>query len=219
MAITVANILSLFNLRYNGIDPDDFYLLLNYTQDEITSRVQIYDETTEDVTWTAADITNGVRKWAVSGNVRRIWDARYFTSATVSTGLTKTNKHKLDREYPGWRTASSGTPAYWFEDGGFIGLYPKPNTAPTAGYPKVILYTFERQALVAGSSLPAQVSSPDAWLYGTLYRYAEMRDPERAEEFFVKYKRARKELIDDIKAINARDPARATVLVPGVTNI
>ena len=219
MAVTFANIEALFRQKYNGVDQDDLLLVLNFAHDEITSRVQLYDETTEDVTWTSSDVTNGVRRWAVSGNVRRAWDARYFTSATESTGLIRTNKHKLDHMFEGWRTADPGTPSHWFEDGGYIGLYQKPDTAPTAGYPKVVLYTFERQALTTGSSLPSQVASPWAWVYGALWQYAEMRDEEKADGFFKKYQRARRELIADIKAINARDFASVRGNVPRVRNL
>jgi hypothetical protein len=219
MATTFTVFESRFRQTYNGIAQADLLALLQEIHDEISSRCQLYDEGTEDVTWTAADVSNGVRRWALSANVRRVWDAYYFTSATESFQLKRTNKHKLDKENEGWRQADAGTPSQWYEDGGYVGLHAKPDTAPTAGYPKVVLYTFERQTLTTGSSLPGQVASVDAWLYGCLFKYADSRDKANSEFYEQKYLRARRELIADIKAINARDFAQAQAYVPAVTNL
>ena len=127
--------------------------------------------------------------------------------------------HRLDYDEPDWRVQSAGTPTHFYESGGNIGLYRRPDTAPSGGYPKVTLYTFERNALTAGGNMPGQVSNVDAWLYRTLHRYAMGRDPEKARMYLGEYRLALKDLADDIKARNARDAAQVKPYVPSVGNV
>ena len=152
-------------------------------------------------------------------DVRRGWQARYFTSATSSSELTETNKHRQDAQDPDWRTRNAGTPTLWMEDGGQIIFVDPPATAPTSGYPRVELYNNGRHVLNADSELPGQVSSIEAWSWYIKWQYAENRGVEGAERMRQLHKMALRELAQDIQSINARDDVEVHSWVPAVVNL
>lgn len=219
MPITVPQIKADVKLKFNGISDADFLMFLNEGHAKICKRVQLYPQSSAFIVWTAGDVTAGRGEWSLPVKVKRGWQARYWSSATSSTRLEPTNIHRLDSLNEEWRTADAGMPTEWYESGGSIGLYPKPSTNPSSGYPKVEIYNTGFEELAADDSLPEQVDDPTAWSCYVKYRYATSRDEAAALGFMKLHRMALKELSDDIDALNPRDKKEIHPYVPSVVNL
>lgn len=219
MSITVAQIEADTRLRCNGISDTDFLTFLREAHAKICKRVQLYPQASAFITWTAQDVTNGRAEWPKPPKVKRGWQARYWTSSSSSFPLKPTNIHRLDNDYEDWRIATAGTPSEWYESGGNIGLYPKPSTNPSSGYPKVEIYNTGFEELDADSELPEQVDDPSPWSSYIKYRYLSNREgPDAAIGFMKLHRMSLKELADDIDSLT-RDKREVHAYVPSVTNL
>lgn len=177
MAITGQDIIDLVRERYADFETSFEARDLQWAHDEIVKNVRILPESNVDVSL-VADTT-----FATYGaDVARIWAASYYRAADDKYALRETSEDDLDAQNPGWRTHdSSGNCDQYFDIGGQIGLYPKPDTTTVAGYPKVVLHCSERESFGLADAIPAHITDPEPWVSLICYRFAQRRARDEAQ--------------------------------------
>jgi hypothetical protein len=143
-------------------------------------------------------LTTTDREYSLSEEVLAVWSAVYHSSATASHRLTETSIDELDEESGNWRALASGTPRRFYlstnTTGAVLGLHPRPDTASSSGYPKVVLHVSKRDSLGSGESLPASLRSSRVYVVGACWLYAEQMYPDRAPMFEAAYLREKGKL-------------------------
>lgn len=223
MGILVSDIRKAVKRACNGIGDEDFYLLLNEAHARICKRVQLYPQASAFITWTVADIDSERGEWPAPAGVRRGWQARYWSDADTSYELTATNIHRLDNLNGDWRVEDPSQPNEWYFSGGNIGLYPKPSSDPSSGYPKVELYCTGFEELDEYGMLPDFVDDMSAWEYYIKWKYLNDRDDgkrsQKIRDYYSLHRTALRELAIDVAAIVPRDYMEVHSAVPQVVNI
>lgn len=100
----------------------------------------------------ALAITTGTREYTISSTHTKLYRVCLGTGSS-RIRLDPTSTARLDSDEPGWDAATAGTPSYYYADGKYLGLHPKPHEAAAAG-------TVYYKALVTPPDLSAAGSSP-----------------------------------------------------------
>lgn len=81
------------------------------------------------VSWTSGLSTKSLHDAPFSGGSGKsyLWALEQVTAADGSV-IKRTSRGDLDRNAPGWLSASAGTPAYWYQVQSQVRLYPTPST-------------------------------------------------------------------------------------------
>lgn len=115
-----------------------------------------------------------------------IRDAYYITSATAAKKLVPTSTDWLDKyAQSDWRTTTdTGEPVYYYveaKDDGTVklGLWPKPETATSGGYPKVTLYGSSYRVVTTSTDVPGIIADIRVLINGIKMLHAEDKDPAR----------------------------------------
>lgn len=156
---------------------------LQSIHDHLLFKFKIY-WSTENVSLTA-----DTQEYTIPTDTNRVYQVRYYTSATEYKVLTATHIDKLDKENSKWRMHDSGTPREFYADlgRGKIGFYPAPDTT-TSGYPIVQADVSKRQTLSVGDTLPGSLPSYQAWVEGVRYRMALRVNDERVGAYLSMFK-------------------------------
>lgn len=75
------------------------------------------------LTLSKADTDDNPYEYGLSAVPHTVMDVRLGSS---NAELTFTSIGALNREHPGWRTSSRGTPTHYYFNGHFMGIWPKP---------------------------------------------------------------------------------------------
>ena len=146
--------------------------------------------------------------------------AEYLTSATDRRPLEPVDIEYLNQEERGWRRLGSGTPSRYYHwrsaTANVIGLLPKPATATGATYPTVRLHQTRIETIATGDSLPKGLLTPDAYVYGALYRFA--LDNRANDSEIAMFKGLYEEAIQkERKVLEWRHPAKKRIAMHGLS--
>ena len=121
-------------------------------------------------------------KLELDPTVRRVRTAVFYRSATdEGIPLLPGSTFDWDREYPNWRTRTSGTPTDYAVEEDAIIIYPKPKDATVNGYPVIIAECAVASDLAEDDELPRNVS-PDLYAEGIKFWWARNNCRERLVE-------------------------------------
>lgn len=216
MAYTGSDILTEVTRRYADYSrSSEGTVDLQRANDWVLTAVRLYPDASEDLTLTANDDT-----YAYNINTLAIWQAVYLESST-STGIVLQPKSvdTLDQDEPTWRTNPAGSPRYFFDRGGEVVLYPKPDTSSSGGYPKVVLYSTRKQTLSDVTSLPESVRQIDAWADYICHLHAKRYAIQDAQGWFEAAMASRQMLIDQLNMVTYRKKAKMRAKYPFVRRV
>lgn len=145
--------------------------LLQEAHNDLLRQIRLYPTETVDLTLVA-----DTQEYTLDSTVLRAWAATYYYASASPQGLIETSYDQLDYENKLWRDAASGVPTRWYDVGSVVGLYPKPATATSGGYPKVTLYVSKEKTLSTGTTMPAMVPNYDAWIAAACAKWAMRND-------------------------------------------
>lgn len=159
---------------------------------------------TEDI-----NLTSGTGEYSLDEDIYKVHSALYLTAASTGTVLDETSVTELDNKNAGWRLESSGTPTGFYvwanTTGQVVGLYPKPNTTTSGGFPKVTLYVTRRPSALTGSDTVFTML-PDSQIYkeGILLEFAKAQRKEDVAMRLEVYRAELQRVGEFVRGINFR---------------
>jgi cell wall assembly regulator SMI1 len=123
------------------------------------------------------------QEYTLSDDVLRVWAATYYESAGSYSPLRETSYDELDLTDKTWRDQASSQPNAYYDLATVIGLYPKPATATSGGYPKVTIYVSSKETLAGSTTMPSNVPDHDAWIHYVATKFTERFYPEQQQYF------------------------------------
>lgn len=129
------------------------------------------------------NLTAGTYEYALDEDIWKVWSAVYLTAASTGTSLFNTTPVQLDNLNPDWRLESNVAPTKFYiasnTTGRVLGLFGKPPTTTTGGYPIVRMYVSRRGTTLSGSDLVYDwIPSSRVYSAGIAYYHALARYPE-----------------------------------------
>jgi len=191
--------------------------IINDVQADILRAVRLYPVTTRTVT-----LISGQQFYALDPDIYRIWSCVWQNNANITSQIKifETSRDELDYQAPNWQAQSPTITYKYFEDGGNIGFVPPPLIPTTSGYPIVKIYCTTASPLLSNEdTLPPQVPTPDAWVWGCCARWATMQRRDDAAGFADLATGAKDDLIRFVNGRLARQKSRVMQSYPRVRNI
>lgn len=178
MAITTASIFTVAQATYPDLSQTLFLTLLNDVFQDLSIDIPLVQDTAVDIS-----LTSGVQEYSLADPTFHVYEADYQSATSTFSTISPTTKDQLDERFAGWRNNTTlGIPEYWYQHGGYVGFYPTPNVTTSGGIPQVVLYvSAQAQVLGISDSLPSPVRTMEAFLFGTLYRFALILHREDAQ--------------------------------------
>lgn len=214
MAYSVQDVISQVQPHFAELTPPKIINILNDVNRDLYQSLRLEPGATQDITLVA-----GTKTYALNSLITRIWSVMYLTSATDGRALTATSLDQLDYTYPNNRIAENSTPYAYYEDGGYIGIFPPPDTATAgSGYPKVTIYCQKEPTsdMTISSTFPEIVRNIDAWVYAICEQYALQTNDPRFPIFAEKAARALNTLRTRIYGRVPRDKPNVFLKIPQI---
>lgn len=189
---TAQTVLNQILETFPDVDDDPTALAyLNRAHEWICTQVQLKDST-ESFT----SLVAGTAEYPLTATVTKIWSGRYVKSASAGdfTPIRPTSIEELDYVDENWRAHGNGTPAQFYIHGTDIGFYRKPDTATSGSYPQIVLEVTAKETLVVGTTMPAQTTNYDAWVWRVNAELALVKEDERFSHFMAMAERSMDEL-------------------------
>lgn len=192
--MTVQDTIDGLRVAYPQIEEAQALIYFRQVHREILAQAQI--ETKEQ----QIDLTQGQREYALD-QIAVVRAAYLVKSASDIKMLTPTSTDWLEEHRPIWRaTQEQGEPTHFYIEDGNIGLDPNPDTTTTAGFPKLLVYGTDNQALIITDDIPVAIPSIRVYIEGMKRLYASDRDPARFDQWDKTYQN---ELHKTLATINA----------------
>lgn len=216
MAYTVTQVVTAVRQVFPDIADADIVDKINEANQVITQKTKIYPETTVDI-----NLVAGTREYVLSATIQKVWAAAYVTSAGESgyQPLIETSQDELDIDNRTWRAQQNGVPYRYYELGGYVGLYPTPNTTTSGGYPILRLFVNTQTTLTSISSLPSQVPTLEPWKWYACKEIALEKYPDRVGLYDKMWRDSMQDLVRFVHGRLPRQNPRVKAQVPYVRNI
>jgi len=148
-------------------------------------------------TQTLSSLVAGTASYALASGTARVYEVRYYTSATSYHKLNATHIDELSTTRFNWRT-ESGTPDSFALQAGNIILVPNPSTSSVANYPQVQVDHTLVTTLSIGDSLPTGLISYKAWIDGLKMKSAARLEDPRLGYYKTEHERGIKLIYDQL---------------------
>jgi len=173
MAEKVQQAIADVRLVYPNANPLIVLDLLNSVHTDLCADWPI-ERVTEDI-----ELAEGTAEYEIPDGVLFVRSARYYSDADSVYVLPAVSADDLDVTDPEWRTADSATvPIGFYIDGGYIGLYPPPDTTSVDGYPNLTIEGCKCTPLTFDGDLPSSIKNRKVYTTGAKMLYAETSDKE-----------------------------------------
>ncbi len=191
----------------------------HYADSDSTLSAQLFDEAHRQILnelearngTIVIPLSAGIREYALSSSVLKVWEAYYQESANESTWykLTPMSIQQLANR-GAWRSQAQqvrpteyyiSTVATGNTSTNLIGFNQIPPTTTSASYPNVTLYCTVAADLAGGDALPAWIAFPNVYVYLMCYRYSIMRRPETAKLYLDLYNKELSQCTSDAKSM------------------
>jgi hypothetical protein len=219
MAFTVAQVMD--QVRYHladfppNTDPQPLEII-NDVQSDILRACRLYPLTVFNLTLVANQ-----QFYTLDPSVYRIWSCLWQNNSNITSQIKviETSVDELDYQAPNWRSQAPANIYRYFELGGQIGFVPAPSIPTTSGYPIVILNTTcSHPFTLTTDTLPAQVPTKDAWVWGACARWATMQRRDDAAGFADLAQASLNDLINFVNGRLPRQKPRVMQSYPRVRN-
>ena len=161
------------------------------------------------------DLTASVQSYSLHPSIRRIWEARYHTSATDFVPLEGVNRDVLHQSRPGaLEDTNTGDPVEFWAEGTTLGLVQLPATTTdvTSGYPRIELDCAVLTPICPTGKITSDLTIPSGLADGSYYvhavrhEYADDRMQDVAEKevgiWQGRADRAKQRKLDALRAID-----------------
>lgn len=211
---TADDVIARARLHYPDLPAGTLALtLLQEAHDRVLGAVRL--RPVEEVT---INLTSGTYEYALSDDVIRVWAAVYVRSSIQADALREISIDMLDDDRPNWRYDPASTPTRWYDVGTMVGLFPKPDTTTSGGYPILKLYTTKRQTLTGSTTMPAMVPNYDAWVSWVCRSWAWAQDRQNLPYWEQRADETLADLIERIQGRQARLKPSVLPSYPSVSN-
>lgn len=192
--MTVQDTIDGLHVAYPQVEDAQALIYFRQVHREILAHAQI--ETKEQ----QIDLTAGQREYPLDDIA--VVRAAYLAKSTIDIKkLAPTSTDWLDEHVPTWRaTSEQGEPVRFYVEDANVGLDPIPDTTTSAGFPKLLVYGTDNQALTETDNIPKGIPSIRVYVEGMKRLYASDRDPSRFDQWDQSYQA---ELHKTLAAIDA----------------
>lgn len=169
------------------------------------------------------NLTVGVNEYSFDPQVQRVYAALLYQSAgQIGLPMKQKSVDWLDDNIINWRDPENPPtfPYYYGFDGDRLVVYPFPNQTTAGGFPYVNIWCEKYTVLALTDTLPDQVQSPKAWVYGTAAQLEENKGRyEKATYLKARYKQEKSMLLRQITGRMLRDPTEIHMHIPQVQHL